>query len=67
MGEIERLERVAKQMAVLAVELNAMGYQAIGAYLTAEAMQLMKRSMELLEEQRQALLDKAELVAFEEE
>lgn len=60
MGEIERLERVSKQMAVLAVELNAMGYPAEGSYLMMAAERLLKHSMELMEEQRQAAMDRAE-------
>lgn len=48
MNEIERLERIAKQMAVVALELNAMGEMADGAYLLTVAERLLKRSMALM-------------------
>lgn len=61
MTEAERLERVAKQMAVMALELKGMDHTDVGWQLSHLAETVMRRSMKLVEEQGQALMDKVEM------
>lgn len=56
MDEAERLERMAKQLAVLSVELKAMGYANEGWQLMHMAEELLKLSMDLVIQQEHAAL-----------
>lgn len=59
MTEMERLERLAKQLAVLSVELHAMDRSGDGWTLSNMAESLMRASMELAEKERLRLVNEA--------